>query len=157
MTQPFPTFPFDITIDKASLPASLFNGTDVKISVESGLMTLLGPNGAGKTKVLKALRDKLRAEYGQGFVRFVSAGRMGVLEVYRSDQDGAGATDSNQAHVGNYSHVGSRKQSESVTGDFITLQTRADIRLKVEARLQGLFNKSIKLNWTQSGLKVDFK
>ena len=43
---------------------------------------------------------------------------------------------------------------ESVTGILLVLDSRADLRLKIEARLQQLFDRSVQLSWTQSGLVV---
>ena len=43
---------------------------------------------------------------------------------------------------------------ESVTGDLIVLDSRPDLKLKVEARLQQLFDRSVQLRWTQSGMTI---
>jgi hypothetical protein len=54
-------------------------------------------------------------------------------------------------------HINYRKQwwqIESVTGGLLVLDSRADLRLKIEARLQQLFDRSVHLSWSQEGLQV---
>ncbi len=153
----FTNFPKRFALPASVFPAGLFGGAGASISIESGITTLLGPNGAGKTKVMTALKDLLRNEFGAQYVRFVSAGRMGIIEYNRSNVEGNGSPDPNQTHIGSYSSRNNRKNSETVIGDFFALNERPDLMLKVEARLQGLFHRTLKLSWTQSGLKVDFR
>ncbi|UPG94305.1 AAA family ATPase [Luteibacter aegosomatissinici] len=56
--------------------------------LHSGLTILLGPNGAGKTQLMRAMKPALQELIGRKKVRFLSAGRMGLHEQYRSDYDG---------------------------------------------------------------------
>lgn len=154
---PIPAFPIKVIFAHDQFLPNMFTGVGYSIFLNSGLTTLLGPNGAGKTSVLKAMRDVLRENYGQGVVRYVSAGRMGIIEQYRSNMHGTGDSDANNTSAGSQERVSGRTQIESIIGDFYTLDIRADVRLKVEARLQGLFGKTILLNWTQQGLRIQFK
>lgn len=150
-------FPLTLTLPSNQFSGGQFPGAGITLNFNSGLTTLLGPNGSGKTSVLKVLRDNLKGTMGRDTVRYISAGRMGILEAYRSNNTGTGQDDPNNTNVGNYSQISYRKQSETAIGDFLTLESRSDILLKVEARLQGLFGKTLKLSWTQSGLKIEFK
>lgn len=157
MNKNFTGFPAKITLKKIAFPNVFFGNNDIDIWLNSGLTTLLGPNGSGKTKTMKVLRDQLRSEYGENYVRFVSAGRMGVLETFRSNVAGTGENDANDPYIGHQSNRQYRKKSETVIGDFMALESRSDLRLKVESRLQGLFGRSLNLSWGQSGLKIEFK
>jgi hypothetical protein len=157
MNHPFTTFPQTYVLPVNAFPAGLFGGGGASIRLESGITTLVGPNGTGKTKIMSALRDILRSRFGNQYVRFLSAGRMGIMEGYRSNTEGTGNPDTNETHVGRYNTRNQRKNSETVIGDFLALDERPDLRLKVEARLQGLFHRTLSLSWTQSGLKVDFR
>jgi len=49
-----------------------------------------------------------------------------------------------------------RWQFESLGGDLMALDERADLRIKVEARLQMLFQRLIELRWSQVGLELSF-
>jgi len=54
--------------------------------------------------------------------------------------------------VGQIVHRHSWWNIESLTGDLMALDMRADLKLKVEARLQQLFDRSVDLAWSQNGL-----
>jgi hypothetical protein len=154
---PIPGFPFTVDLPSERFLPDMFANHGIRIQFNSGLITFLGPNGSGKTSALKALRDFLRENYGRDIVRYVSAGRMGVLEIFRSNVNGGGMNDPAQTYTGGQNFLGTRKLSETVTGDFLALEARSDIKLKVEARLQGIFGKTLILNWAQNGLQIHFK
>lgn len=156
-TTPIPAFPFTVNLAPNLLQANMYGGAGLDVVFNSGLITFLGPNGSGKTTALKALRTRLRELHGNNVVRYISAGRMGAIEAFRSDMNGVGMNDPNETYTGSQGSIGSRKQSETVTGDFLALEERSDIKLKVEARLQGIFGKTIILNWAQNGLRIHFK
>jgi hypothetical protein len=88
-------------------------------------------------------------------VRYLSAGRSAPLERYRGAIDGPDANVSEVA-VGHFSFVERRHDIQSLTGDYLALHQRADLRIKVEARLQTLLSKRLRLEWTQSGLTIGF-
>lgn len=56
-----------------------------KVTLNRGLTVLLGPNGSGKTHLLRGLKQSLSQHTNGKRVRFLSAGRMGMLEQFRSD------------------------------------------------------------------------
>ncbi|MCP1220413.1 hypothetical protein NKW45_00960 [Acetobacter orientalis] len=41
-------------------------------------------------------------------------------------------------------------------GDIINLEQRPDLRIKVETRLQQLFERGIDIQWNQQGLSMSF-
>jgi hypothetical protein len=77
------------------------------------------------------------------------------MEQYRANIDGRGMRDP-KTYLGNSVMVPLRKNSESVTGDFVALKQRADLRLKVQSRLQTLFGREIELTWAQEGVEIEF-
>ncbi|AVT17483.1 ATP-dependent endonuclease [Paracidovorax avenae] len=76
------------------------------------------------------------------------------MERFRSAVDNPDYISQDDAAVGHTSFQHQWWTLESITGVLLALNQRADLRLKVEARLQQLFDRSIDLNWTQSGLTV---
>ncbi|WP_198019820.1 ATP-dependent endonuclease [Hyphomonas sp. L-53-1-40] len=135
------------------------------ITLNGPITTFIGPNGSGKTQLLRALRDPLRnlIENAQSDsplnkrVRFLSAGRMGMLEQYRSNYDG-------HRQQPRYDHAvyGTRQDStrrlnyETLLGDFHTLSLKPDVLVKVRERLRKLFGRDIRLKWDAGNLKADF-
>ena len=59
-----------------------------EIIIRNGLTVLIGPNGSGKTHLLRAIKNALPQHIQGKKIRFISAGRMGMLEQSRSDYDG---------------------------------------------------------------------
>lgn len=126
------------------------------ICVAPGLTILVGPNGSGKTRALRAIKKSLEAtdqigKYGRK-VRFLAAGRSSPFEQYRSSVTGPNSMDQSDAAVGHHTHRAAWWNIESLTGDLMALDARADLKLKVEARLQQLFDRSLELTWSQTGL-----
>ncbi|WP_429806350.1 ATP-dependent nuclease [Ensifer sp. B1-9] len=127
------------------------------VEIRPGITTLVGPNGSGKTRALRAIKIALRsasALSGRRKVHFLAAGRSSPLEAYRAAIDSPGASRSSDAAVGHISYRGKWWELESMTGSLLALDSRADLRLKVEARLQQLFDRSVHLSWSQEGLNV---
>lgn len=138
---------------------SSHSGTIQKpITIHKGLTVLLGPNGSGKTHLLRGLKSLLVPHAGAKRVRFLSAGRMGLLEQYRSDYDGhrGGNPPYDQATYGTKSDTARRHQMETLTGDFQTLAERADIFIKIQERLRKLFKRDLFVEWDGGNLKVSF-
>ncbi|TBG84493.1 ATP-dependent endonuclease [Rhizobium leguminosarum] len=128
------------------------------INILPGITTLVGPNGSGKTRALRAIKSGLQAEnlierYGRK-IHLLAAGRSSPLENYRAAIRGPGNIDPGDAAVGHTSHKNQWWEYESITGSFLALDSRADLRLKVEARLQQLFDRSVQLSWSQQGLNL---
>lgn len=128
------------------------------IIIRPGITTLVGPNGSGKTRALRTIKGALE---NPGVVNstnrkafFLSAGRSSPLEGFRSAISQPGYTDSSAASVGHVNYVKQWWQFESVTGSLLALSARPDLRLKVEARLQQLLDRSVELSWSQAGLTV---
>jgi len=140
-----------------ALPAhiALYGGKGCGVTVCPGITTLVGPNGAGKTRMLRAIAEQSRNIFDPAkVVRFISAGRNSPLERFRSSVDGPGHRDTADAAVGHNSYKSSWWQIESIMGDLLALEQRPDLKLKVEARLQQLFQRSLRLEWNQTGIRI---
>ena len=149
------TFPFDIAINlKQSGIANVGNKT---ITVHGGTTIFLGPNGSGKTQLLRGLKTSLNQHLNNKKIRYVSAGRLGPMENYRSDFDGQrGTPQFDSATFGNKSSTKRRHQTETILGDFATLSERPDILIKVQERLRKLFKRDLTIDWDGGTLKVFF-
>ena len=131
---------------------------EATINIHAGVNTLVGPNGSGKTRALRGIKTalegtKLFGEQGRK-IHFLAAGRSSPLESYRSAVNQPNHVDSSDAAVGHANYRRQWWQIESVTGALLALDARADLRLKIEARLQQLFDRSVQLSWSQQGLNV---
>lgn len=128
------------------------------INIRPGITTLVGPNGSGKTRALRAIKRALDTSKGIKIydrkTHFLAAGRSSPLERFRAAVDGPGSRERADAAVGHISYRDHWWNLESVTGALLELDNRADLRLKVEARLQQLFDRSVQLSWSQQGLNV---
>lgn len=100
------SFPLELTAQIAGHNEN-FNR---KVTLNRGLTVLLGPNGSGKTHLLRGLKQSLSQHTNGKYVRFLSAGRMGMLEQYRSDFDGhhGGLPQYDYATYGSKSDAGSQ-------------------------------------------------
>jgi hypothetical protein len=139
----------------------LYGGNPISVTLYGGLTVLLGPNGVGKTQALKRIREAISKALPDSFgnrrviVRYLAAGRSAPLEHFRASLLEPGSN-YGQAVIGNQGQTARRHQIESVTGDYLALVDRPDLRIKVEARLQALFGKRLALQWSQQGLVVQF-
>jgi hypothetical protein len=132
--------------------------TEAVVNIHAGINTLVGPNGSGKTRALRGIKSALESTnrfnaLGRK-IHFLAAGRSSPLETYRAAIDSPGGVNSDDAAVGHADYRRQWWQFESVTGALLTLDARADLRLKIEARLQQLFDRSVRLSWSQRGLNV---
>lgn len=149
------TFPFDININLAQSGITGIQNPTIK--VHGGITTFLGPNGAGKTQLLRGLKHSLNAHLNGKKIRYVSAGRLGPMENYRSDFDGQrGEPRFDYATFGDKSATTRRHQMETILGDFATLSERADVLIKVQERLRKLFKRDIVVDWDGGNLKIFF-
>lgn len=148
------TFPIKLTADISS-----HNGSFTRsLVLNRGLTVLLGPNGSGKTHILRGLKGSFGTHVGNKKVRFLSAGRMGMLEQFRSDFDGhrRGAPRFDEAEYGSKGDSARRHQIETITGDYHTLAERADIYVKIQERLRKLFRRDLLIEWDAGTLKMQF-
>ncbi|MBX9889547.1 MAG: AAA family ATPase [Flavobacteriaceae bacterium] len=149
-------FPFEVTINLNQ--SGIIGIQNPKIKVYGGITTFLGPNGAGKTQLLRGLKQSLNSHLNGKKIRYVSAGRLGPMESYRSDFDGqrGGTPRFDSATFGDKSATKRRHQTETILGDFATLSERADILIKVQERLRKLFKRDIVVDWDGGNLKIYF-
>ncbi len=128
------------------------------IKIQSGLTVLIGPNGGGKTHLLRGMIVPLRTIVTGKKVRFLSAGRIGLFEQYRSDYNGhyGSNPDYEGAAFGSTNDLNRRHETETLNGDFQTLSQRADILIKVQERLRKLFKRDLIIEWDAGTLKVIF-
>lgn len=124
------------------------------IELRDALTFIIGPNGSGKTHLLKGLKNSF-GDCTNKKVRFISAGRLGPLERYRSKGD-SGLFDVDKANHGNKYKTVYRHEIETIDGDLHTLAARPDILIKVRERLQKLFKRNITIDWDAGELKVSF-
>ncbi|KAJ3473461.1 hypothetical protein NLI96_g12989 [Meripilus lineatus] len=127
-----------------------------KIVLHRGLTVLIGPNGAGKTQLLRSLKSVMAQHTAGKLVRYLSAGRISIFEQYRSDINGYGGVNYDQATFGNKNDSSRRHNFESLSGDFYTLADRPDILIKVQERLRKLFKRDVLMEWDGGLLKPQF-
>lgn len=141
----------------------LFNGHRT-IHLYSHLITLLGPNGTGKTQTLESLITPLKSLYPNKNIRYVTAGRLSIVESHRTDTAG------NHRHEGllpksikplatfGYHFQGQNHHHMSgIAGDIFALALKPDLLIKVRTRLRSLFRKDISLEWQVSGLSFKYR
>ena len=128
------------------------------VTIYGGITTFVGPNGSGKTQLMKGLKRHISTAIDKQ-VRYVSSGRLGPLEQYRSDFDGrrGGLPDYDNATYGNLKSMARRHKAETVLGDFASLSERPDILVKVQERLRQLFLRHIRLVWDGGNLQIFFE
>jgi len=102
---------------------------------KNGFLTFVGPNGSGKSHLLRGLfaafmEKKRSGEMGRKKVRFLSSGRLMEDDIIKR---------------------------RGLLEEYRTLQERADIQLKVRARLRESFKRDINLHWGINGLEVNFE
>jgi len=148
------SFPLELTAQINSHKGSFTR----KFTLNRGLTVLLGPNGSGKTHLLRGLKESLNQQMNGKLVRFLSAGRMGLLEQFRSDYDGhrGGSPRYDEATFGSKGDAARRHQMETLNGDFQTLAERADILIKIQERLRKLFKRDVLIDWDGGNLKISF-
>ena len=129
-------FPVDIIINFNQ--ANIQNIAPKTITIHGGVTTLLGPNGSGKTQILRVLKTATNQYASNKKIRYVSAGRLGPLENFRSNFDGrrGNIPQYEQGTYGAKDAMQYRHENETVTGDFATLSERPDILIKVQERLR---------------------
>jgi energy-coupling factor transporter ATP-binding protein EcfA2 len=128
------------------------------VTLNGPFSVVLGPNGSGKTHLLRGMKASLRSVAAGKKIRFLSAGRMGLFEQFRSDYDGQRGDRPryDQATYGSKNDTSRRHQNETLQGDFQTLSQRIDIQIKVQERLRKLFRRDLIIEWDAGNLKVLF-
>ena len=149
----FPTI-IEINLRSSGIPGL----TSQTITIYGGITTFLGPNGSGKTQLLRGLKSSTSAFASGKKVRYISSGRLGPAETFRSDYDGhrGGAILYDQASYGTKDQVKRRHSVETILGDIASLSERPDILIKVQERLKKLFNRDLRVDWDGGNLRLYF-
>jgi energy-coupling factor transporter ATP-binding protein EcfA2 len=128
------------------------------VTLNSGLTVILGANGSGKTQLLRGLIDDIAKHSAGRKVRFISAGRIGNVETYRSNFDGhrVNSIMYDEANYGSKSDLVRRHVNETLNGDFQTLSQRPDIQIKIQERLKKLFRRDLLVDWDGGNLNIRF-
>lgn len=157
---------FPVQINAKIGPAG--GAQNAQLNIHGGITVLLGPNGSGKTQLMRAAKQGLeklmRQQTMEGApplnkkVRFISAGRIGLLEQYRADYDGhrGGNLQYDAAQYGSKKDASRRHLYETLQGDILTLSQRPDILVKIRERLRKLFQRDVLVDWDAGSLKVSF-
>lgn len=157
-------FPIQINADIGATGGA----QNAQLNLYGGITVLLGPNGSGKTQLMRAAKQSLdelmRQQTPEGAppltkkVRFISAGRMGLLEQYRADYDGhrGGVLQYDAAQYGSKKDASRRHLYETLQGDILTLSQRPDILVKIRERLRKLFQRDVLVDWDAGSLKMSF-
>ncbi|HEQ0062055.1 TPA: AAA family ATPase [Pseudomonas aeruginosa] len=153
MTQNTSIFPYEFS---APAKASMYEGNSPLIRISAGLTVLIGPNGSGKTQILRAINSALRGVLNNG-VRYLAAGRASPFEHFRSSSSTPGHWDQSPAYIGNSVYMPQWNDFESLTGDYLALSMKNDLRLKVQARLQDFLSRTLELKWSQQGLVIHLR
>lgn len=134
----------------------IFGEETIEIILHSGLTTFVGANASGKTQTLKALRDHLKNIIGTSKVRYLSSNRIGAMEQYRS-RINQNQYSSDYFNVGDQNDKRVRREIETASGDFFTMDEKKDVYIKVAERLSVLFGRQIYIRWDAGNMKVFFE
>lgn len=146
-------YPYTINL----IVKNIFGDKKIPLTLYSGITTFVGTNASGKTQTLKALRDTMRSDKSFVYkVRYLSSNRIGTMEPFRSKTD-AYSHDINHFDFGGQETKSIRKQIETATGDFFSMDDRKDIFIKVSERLSELFNRHIYIRWNAGNMQVYFE
>jgi predicted ATPase len=146
--------PFNLSVQPEGNP-TLFN-----VSIVSPFTTIVGANASGKSRFLRALRNSILGQLPNGHrdLVFLSSSRLASVDQYRLDTVGtnSGIPQFDQSNLGGTSHKPYFPKSEGVNRMFFRLEERPDLLLKVQTRLEYLFNRSISLDWEDGYLRPKF-
>lgn len=130
--------------------------SEIDITLYSGVTIFVGPNGSGKTQTLKKMRDYFRMKFGLSKVRYLSSNRLGEMEQYRSRVDQYSRSPDDYL-VGSRETKRARHEIETASGDFLAMDDKKDVYIKVAERLSVLFGRQIYLRWDAGSMKVFFE
>ncbi|UJA00091.1 ATP-dependent nuclease [Acinetobacter johnsonii] len=129
-----------------------------QVFLNDAFTCILGPNGSGKTHLLRSITNSIRPLLGSKKAKFISAGRIGMFEQFRSNYDGHRHNNIlyENARFGAKESLTRRHEIETLEGAYQSLASRPDILLKIRERLQKIFNRDLIIEWDAGYLKILF-
>lgn len=104
---------------------------------------IVGPNGTGKSLFADKLKERLTANHFK--TRLLNAERLSGLEKQRYDYFGTSGFEKG-LNISNFDTLKSYGENYGLSSSaFIILKERLDIRIRIEALLSDIFNKTIRL------------
>lgn len=135
---------------------NIFGEEKIDITFNSGLTLFVGPNASGKTQTMKAIKAQISKCVNHNKIRYLSSNRIGMMEQYRNQVSNY-YYGPEAATFGSSELKQNRRDVATVEADFMTMDVKKDVYIKVCERLSVLFSRQLYLEWDNGQLKVKFE